>query len=623
MHTSLFLARPCRWLVLAGVLLACFAGLSLAQASQGQEPQDQESQDRASQGRDAADTQPQPTVTPADVDPTGGSATAMLATPPEELSLRIAVASVEELDAMATDAVGALRAVGGPLVEGVIATRRASAAGEAPDARALAEAGALTELRDGLASRSRTLLAALDSRGVDVAARRATVDAIAAIETPSPAPAQADQPERPADEAAAVASLIESVRADPPVHDRPEPWTVPLGELALELQPLRKEQVAERLESWLGILQREVRARIRMDIATSNRAETDAQKARLAELSGQQQRTIDAIVDRVALVAKTLEQRGGDASEARQYVADATGQKLNLFDPAVLARQVRAKVTNWLTSETGGIAFGLGVVSFVVTLLVFWVVARLASGAVAAALTRSKRSTRLLRDFLVVGTRRLILLIGIVVAASNAGVQTGPLLAAIGAAGLVIGLALQGTLSNFASGILILFFKPFDVGDVVNAGGVSGKIDKMSLFSTTISTFDNQAMYVPNNAIWNNVITNATGRPTRRVDLTFGIGYADDAARACEVLSGLVAAHPKILKDPAPTIRVNELADSSVNIVVRPWCRTADYWDVYWDLHEQVKRTFDAEGINIPFPQRDMHLPGPVEVVLRQPQPDA
>jgi small conductance mechanosensitive channel len=155
---------------------------------------------------------------------------------------------------------------------------------------------------------------------------------------------------------------------------------------------------------------------------------------------------------------------------------------------------------------------------------------------------------------------------------------------------------------------MILFFRPFDVGDVVDAGGVSGKVIKMNLVSTTIKTFDNKDMMVPNNKIWQDVIINATGVRTRRVDLEFGIGYDDDIDRAQAILEQIVEEHPMTLEKPEPTIRVMTLADSSVNFICRPWAKTADYWDVYWDITKEVKQRFDAAGIGIPFPQRDVHL---------------
>jgi small conductance mechanosensitive channel len=155
---------------------------------------------------------------------------------------------------------------------------------------------------------------------------------------------------------------------------------------------------------------------------------------------------------------------------------------------------------------------------------------------------------------------------------------------------------------------MILLYRPFDVGDVVEAGGVSGKVSHMSLVNTTFMTFDNQRLVVPNNNIWGAVITNVTAQRTRRVDLVFGISYGDDIEKAEKVLHEIVDAHEAVLDDPEPTIRLHELGESSVNFIVRPWVRTDDYWSTYWDLTKAVKKRFDEEGISIPFPQRDVHV---------------
>ncbi|MFM1903898.1 MAG: Small-conductance mechanosensitive channel, partial [Planctomycetota bacterium] len=187
-------------------------------------------------------------------------------------------------------------------------------------------------------------------------------------------------------------------------------------------------------------------------------------------------------------------------------------------------------------------------------------------------------------------------------------VNISPLLALIGGAAFVVGLALQNTLSNFAQGLIILAYRPFDVGDAIEAGGVSGTVESMNMLSTTIRTFDNKVVIVPNGKIGGDTITNATASDTRRVDLCFGIGYADDIDKAEAVLTKLVTAHPLVLADPPPVIRLNELADSAVHIIVRPWTKTADYWTVYWDLMKGVKQAFDREGISIPYPQQDVHL---------------
>lgn len=186
--------------------------------------------------------------------------------------------------------------------------------------------------------------------------------------------------------------------------------------------------------------------------------------------------------------------------------------------------------------------------------------------------------------------------------------EIGPLLAGVGVAGFIVGFALQETLSNFAAGLMILIYQPFDVGDSVEAGGVSGKVGQMSLVSTTILTFDNQKLIVPNNKIWGDVIRNRTSETTRRVDMVFGIGYADDVDRAERVLRDIVKSHELTLADPEPTIQLNNLGDSSVDFIVRSWTKTDDYWKVYWDVTREVKRCFDAEGISIPFPQRDVHV---------------
>ena len=204
--------------------------------------------------------------------------------------------------------------------------------------------------------------------------------------------------------------------------------------------------------------------------------------------------------------------------------------------------------------------------------------------------------------------KQLVMVIGLIVALSALEVNISPLLAALGAAGFVIGLALQGTLSNFASGLLILAYQPFDVGDVIEAAGVSGIVDSVSLFSTHIRTFDNKVMIVPNNDIWGGTITNSTATDTRRVDMTFGIGYDDDVEKAKEILQRLVNEHELVLEEPAPVVQMNELGDSSVNFICRPWTKTSDYWSVYWDLTRDVKSEFEKAGISIPFPQQDVHV---------------
>ncbi len=201
------------------------------------------------------------------------------------------------------------------------------------------------------------------------------------------------------------------------------------------------------------------------------------------------------------------------------------------------------------------------------------------------------------------------MLIAVVVAALNQlGVDTTSFLAVMGAAGLAIGLALKDSLSNFSAGAMLVLFRPFKIGDLITAAGVTGVVKEISIFNTELASLDNQKIVVPNSSIMNGVITNAFANPTRRIDLTIGIGYTDDMAKAKEILTALVAADARILNDPAPTIAVVELAACSVNLVCRPWVKTEDYWTVLFSLTEKIKQEFDAAGISIPFPQQDVHL---------------
>jgi len=202
-----------------------------------------------------------------------------------------------------------------------------------------------------------------------------------------------------------------------------------------------------------------------------------------------------------------------------------------------------------------------------------------------------------------------VLLIVVVIAAIGAlGVETTSLLAVLGAAGLAVGLALQGSLSNFASGVLIVAFRPYKVGDFIEAGGVAGSVKEVQIFTTIIHTGDNKKIIVPNSQIMDGTIINYSANDTRRVDLVVGCGYNDDVDKVYAVLQKIIADDDRILDEPEPSIALNTLADSSVNFNVRPWVKSADYWDVYNGITEQVKRRFDEEGLNIPFPQSDVHI---------------
>lgn len=243
-------------------------------------------------------------------------------------------------------------------------------------------------------------------------------------------------------------------------------------------------------------------------------------------------------------------------------------------------------------------------------LLIFVVgrwIARSITGVVRKAFARTDMEDTLER-FLCNMIYAVLLAVVIISAVGQLGVETTSLLAVFGAAGLAIGLALQGSLSNFAAGVLIVAFRPYKVGDFIEAAGQSGSVLEVQIFTTVLKTADNKKVIVPNSQIMNGTITNYSALGTRRVDMVFGCGYGDDIDTAYKVLQSIIDNDSRILQDPAPSIALNALADSSVNFNVRPWVNSADYWAVYNDMTEQVKRQFDAAGLNIPFPQRDLHV---------------
>ncbi|MCF8068332.1 MAG: mechanosensitive ion channel [Desulfobacterales bacterium] len=203
----------------------------------------------------------------------------------------------------------------------------------------------------------------------------------------------------------------------------------------------------------------------------------------------------------------------------------------------------------------------------------------------------------------------VILMIFVILAAvSKLGVQTTSLIAVLGAAGLAVGLALQGSLSNFASGILMIAFRPFKAGDYIEGAGTGGVVDEIGIFATIIKTPDNKKVIIPNSNLTSDTITNFTAMGTRRIDLVVGVSYSDDIDKVKRTLQDILKAESRLLADPAPKIGLVEMADSSVNFVVRPWVKSDDYWDTFFDLQETIKKRFDKEGISIPFPQRDVHM---------------
>jgi small conductance mechanosensitive channel len=300
---------------------------------------------------------------------------------------------------------------------------------------------------------------------------------------------------------------------------------------------------------------------------------------------------------------------GLETSALRVALITATGRiNADVFKWSVamgLLKNLWQRLVDTLAAKSAPFLFqGLLIV---LTFFAFRTLAKLVRRGVRRAVRYSKFS-QLMRSTVVSLAGNAVMLVGLLVILTQLGVQVAPLLAGLGIAGFIVGFAMQSTLSNFAAGAMILTNQPFDIGDEIEVAGVTGTVRKMSLVSTTILTPDNQTLIIPNSSISGGVIRNRTAQPLRRVDLTFGIGYGDDIDRAESLLREIVDANENVVKDPAPIIKLHQLADSSVNFVVRAWAAKERYWDVYWDVTRAVTLRFDAEGISIPFPQRDVHL---------------
>lgn len=262
-------------------------------------------------------------------------------------------------------------------------------------------------------------------------------------------------------------------------------------------------------------------------------------------------------------------------------------------------------ITTWLDQHAldWGIKIGIAIAIF----FIGKIIARILANVLEKAMLHAKMD-QLLVSFLGSIAYGVLLVAVALAAVDSLGINVTSLMAILGAAGLAVGLALKDSLGNFAAGVMIIIFRPFKIGDFITAGGVSGTVDEIGLFATLMHTGDNQRIIVPNSSIIGGNITNTSALPTRRIDLVFGIGYDDDIGQARDIIVAELGAESRILADPAPVVRVGELGDSSVNIQVRPWVNSDDYWGVRCDLLERIKVKFDEAGISIPFPQRDVHM---------------
>ncbi|QQD22727.1 mechanosensitive ion channel [Oceanospirillaceae bacterium ASx5O] len=267
-------------------------------------------------------------------------------------------------------------------------------------------------------------------------------------------------------------------------------------------------------------------------------------------------------------------------------------------------------VNSQMLIETYLLPWGSKILLALLIFIVGRMVARLTARGVGKALT-SAHLDPILVNFAGAVVNTALLVLVVVFALSQLGLDTTSLVALVGAAGLAVGLALKDSLSHFAAGVMLIVFRPFKLGDYVEVGGVAGSVDKISIFSTRLKTPDNKVVTVPNGNIFGNTMTNYSEESTRRIDLVVSISYGSDLLKAKSLLDEIVGSHDKVLKDPAYRIAVSELADSSVNFIVRPWVNAADYWDVRFELLETIKLRFDAEGIEIPLPQMALHINKP------------
>jgi len=431
------------------------------------------------------------------------------------------------------------------------------------------------------------------------------------------------------------ASLVNAAEKEPATPVTTQEPNIALDVFELQVAPMTSDELFVEADAWLKLLENaakdvyakkiEIRAQNKIiKLQTENNASSQSQEAeskKKAKLTDELVKLRNVRHDKelkLNVILKEINERVGLDEKGqeleklkpyRRYIKSVSGISEDVTDAKSLLKTVKS----WVTSGDGGILWLVNLIKFTVIMFLAFLLSRIVSNGVQKALVMSKSSSRLLNTFIVNIVHKVVMALGVLMALSVLGVNMGPVLAVIGAAGFVVAFALQSTLSNFASGLMIMLYRPFDIDDVVDVAGVIGTVKSMTLVTTSIMTADNRMMIIPNNTIWGSIITNVTHSDKRRVDMTFGIGYSDNIEKAQKVLEDILSKHALILKDPKPTVQVHELADSSVNFIVRPWTLTADYWTVYWEITRRVKIRFDEEGISIPFPQRDIHVITSVE----------
>lgn len=335
-------------------------------------------------------------------------------------------------------------------------------------------------------------------------------------------------------------------------------------------------------------------------------ADSDQQKSIRQQLVANSEITFELLA-KYRRILNAWSDRGGDPNEIhphRRYL-------WNLASDLTRTTELRTLVLffkDWLFSPSGGVRVAFDILVFIASIIGLFAVSAAARRYAARKIDRSGNASALLKSFIAQLAFWMTLVIGLLVMLSVSGVRISPALAIFGGISFILGFALQDTIGNAVSGLMIMLNKPFDLGDFVRIGNEAGSVNSMSIMSTKIRTPDNQIIQIPNSKVWSDVIANASASDTRRVDLVFGISYSDDVDRAIELLKKLVDGHPGCLKSPKADVFLGELGQHAVNLYCRPWVATPDYWRVYWELTAAAKKAFDSSGISIPFPQVEVHV---------------
>ena len=424
-------------------------------------------------------------------------------------------------------------------------------------------------------------------------------------------PAQAQEAATPDAGAAAAGDTQDATEADAPEGPQLDPALTAPGvdsdTLALLVMPLTVDELTALADAWLAEAKSRTEDVVDIRLGIRNAEEGSPEIDQLREALSDALASRNAAFENLGVATDSLALKGGDEATVATYRA---------YRSAILSTETQQTDwqtllglgLDWATDIDGGIALAIQVAIVIGSFLGLLIVARIVRGFARRNIKRVPNVSKLLVAFLSGIIYWLTLSIGLLVVLGALGVNITPLFALVGGATFILAFAMQETLSNLAAGVMIILNRPFDEGDYVTVAGTGGTVKAVSIVSTTVTTPDNQVIVIPNSRVWGDVITNVTASTTRRVDLVFGIGYDDSIEAAQRILEDVVAAHPAILSDPAPVVRVNALGASSVDFICRPWVRSEDYWTVLWDLTRQVKEAFDAAGITIPYPQQDMHL---------------